>query len=854
MHNVFYPPRPARSGAKWLPEPAMSRACALLASASTLLFVAQSAHAQETQAQGMRAQGMQGGDASSARPAAASPAVARHARAKARKASPAIAAQGGSESVTVRARSLASRVQDTPASVVEVSGRNIQARGITSFASLAQATPGVSLKSEGPSQTEIEMRGMTASGGHTPTVGFYLDNTALTGPAGAQNGHVVIDPSLYDLNHIEILHGPQGTTGGEASMGGTVKLVTAQPDPSGYHASFESILSGTDGGGLNHDNNVMVNVPLIADQLTLRATGTENYTSGWINRIVANPFPTPTQNGAVRGDVAAAPVQADYPGSNAYQLYATRVSLLWRPTENLEITPSFFYESSLQNGISAYDSDPGTQAHYQPFDIAEPLKDHIATYSLNVRYHFPHFDLTSDTSQWYRESSQTEDASEQLNNPQTGDTYNSNNGLPNPGFYGPLGSGEAFGHEIDTSRQFSEELKATSHDTGRLNWVFGGFFSHFYSLENFQGTTLNPAAYLDLGTFERATTTNWFSPVAPTSEDQLAAFGDATYKVTRRLKIDVGVRYTNYEYRFSSVLSGWGSGLGAATPTVTAPFHQNYGAATPRFNVSYDFTPDLMVYATVARGYRPGGGNFAYPTTGPYWSAVFAPYHFTNGQWPLTYNSDSVWSYEIGEKAALFDHRLFINVSGYYEDWSNIQLEAYPGDFALNINGNNAKIYGAETEAIAKLGSGFDLNGTVGYTTYYVNSGPHWLITPTDVLPEVPRLVTDVVLRYTRSLGGPYRFTALVENSYTDSRYSLAFPYGFSTNGSYVRVNGYDLTNVRFGIGSDHGWDATLFVDNLFNRRAQLESLYQETLPDAAFNRIVTNQPLTGGVDLTYRF
>ena len=98
-------------------------------------------------------------------------------------------------------------------------------RGATSLAALAQGTPGVSLKSEGPSQTEIEMRGMTSSGGNSATVGFYLDDIPLTGPASAQNGHVVIDPDLYDLSRIEILRGPQGTLFGSGSMGGTVRLI-----------------------------------------------------------------------------------------------------------------------------------------------------------------------------------------------------------------------------------------------------------------------------------------------------------------------------------------------------------------------------------------------------------------------------------------------------------------------------------------------------------------------------------------------------------------------------------------------------------------------------------------------------
>ena len=756
------------------------------------------------------------------------------------------------EAVVVKAASLRSKAQSTPASVVEVTGRNLQERGIVSLSALAQATPGVSLKSEGPSQNEIEERGMTSSGGHAPTVGFYLDNTALTGPAGAQNGHVVIDPSLYDLNSIEIQRGPQGTTGGAPSMGGNVELVTNKPDLTAVDASAESILSGTDGGGFNHDDNIMANLPLIQDHLALRVTGTENATSGWIKRIVASPFPLPTENGDVRGNVEAAPITADYPGSNSYQIYATRVSLLWAPTENLEITPSFFYESSKQDGISAFDSDPGTEAHYQPFDISEPLTDRISVYSLNVRYHFRGFDLTSDTAQWFRTSTQTEDASENFNNPQTGETYNSNNGLPNPGYYGPTGSGEAFAHEDDPSHQFSEEIKASSNTSGRLAWVTGVYYSHFKSVWDFTGTTPTADAYLDLGTFDRATTTDWFDAVSPTTEDQYAVYGDVTYAITSRLKANVGVRWTDYEYSFSSSISGWGSGLGAAMPSNTGLIKQSQNSATPKFNLSYQVAPDLMVYGTVARGYRPGGGNAIYPTVGPYWSAVFAPYNYTNGKWPTSYNSDSVWSYELGEKASLLNQRLILNASVYYEDWSNIQLEAYPGDFVQNINGIGAKIYGTELEALARLGYGFNLDATLGYTSYYLNGGPHWLIQPTDIIPEVPRVVGDVVLRYSRKFRGDYLFTAQVENSYTGQRYSLAFPPGFSTNGAYTPVAAYDLTNIRVGIGSPHGWTATVFANNVFNKHAQLENLYQEALPDAAFNRIVTNQPLTIGIDLTY--
>src|ERR1700729_975310 len=240
---------------------------------------------------------------------------------------------GGLAEIVVTAQKRNSTVQETPISITAVSGADLQDRGIGDVATLAAATPGVSLKSNGPGQTEIEMRGMTSSGGNSATVGFYLDDVPMTAPAGAQNGKVVIDPTLYDLNRIEVLRGPQGTLYGSGSMGGTVKLVTNQPNLTKFEGSVESLLSGTDGGGFNHNDNFMLNLPLINDQLAIRIVGSEAYTSGWIDRIVVNPFPLPTNGGATRGDVQAAPVQSVRSGSNVEHQYGMRVTMLWKPSD-----------------------------------------------------------------------------------------------------------------------------------------------------------------------------------------------------------------------------------------------------------------------------------------------------------------------------------------------------------------------------------------------------------------------------------------------------------------------------------------------------------------------------------------
>ena len=761
-----------------------------------------------------------------------------------------------SSEVVITAQKRASTVQETPISISAVSGEDLQSRGVASLAALAQGTPGVSLKTEGPSQTEIEMRGMTSSGGNSATVGFYLDDIPLTGPASAQNGHVVIDPDLYDLNRIEVLRGPQGTLFGSGSMGGTVRLISNQPNLSQFQSTAQSVLSGTDGGGFNHKDSLMVNLPLIDNTLALRVVGTEDHTSGWIDRIVAEPFPVVGGNlvGTARGDVQDAPITKQYPGSNAYQTYAARATLLWKPIDNLSITPAFFHTASTQNGISAFDSDPGTLTHYQPFDIAEPLTDSLTAYSLNVNYSFPTFDLTSSTARWTRDSTQVEEASEAFNNPLEAIAYNYNYGLPNPGYYGASGTGPEHGIEDDPSHQFSEELRLASTGNGRASWVAGVYYSDFYSLWDFNGTTPNYSAYMDLGTLAPATTPNWFDAYSPTTLKQFAGFGDVTYALTDALKVDIGARVNHYDYRFSSCLSGWGSANGAATPSCSGLIALSSTSFNPKFNLAYTFSPDLMAYGTVSTGFRPGGGNAAYPTTGTAWGGAFQSQGYTSGKWPSTYGSDRVISYELGEKSRMLDRRLSVNASIYYEDWSHIQLEAYPNDWALNINGNYAHIYGADVDVFADLGAGFQLQFSAGYLYEWLDGGPHWVIAPVHKLPDVAPVSGSAALSYSRPLGSAYTFTARLDNSYTGARYSIFFTDPYEFTGTYKQLPGYDLVNVRAGVDFHDKWSATVFVNNLTNKHAKLESMFTENEPQPDFTRIETNQPLTAGVDLSYRF
>src|SRR6202789_2678329 len=222
--------------------------------------------------------------------------------------------------IVVTAEKREERLQDTPISVTAISGADLLAQGIADTEDAAREIPGVSLQSAGPAQTEYTIRGLSSAGPAVSTVGFYLDDVPMTAPSGAQNGHVVIDPDLYDLNRVEVLRGPQGTLYGSGSMGGTIKLVTNQPNLHEFGASAQVEGSGTQGGGFNRGVNAMVNIPLIDDKLAVRIVATDEHTSGWIDRIVLGDFPLPTNPqpqcapfaGCTRGNLTGAPVLKDY--------------------------------------------------------------------------------------------------------------------------------------------------------------------------------------------------------------------------------------------------------------------------------------------------------------------------------------------------------------------------------------------------------------------------------------------------------------------------------------------------------------------------------------------------------------
>jgi iron complex outermembrane receptor protein len=749
------------------------------------------------------------------------------------------------EEIVVTAEKRESTVDKTPISITAVSGKDLQDRGITDFSTLAGETPGVSMKTNGPGQTEFEMRGMSSSGGNSPTVGFYLDDVPLTAPAAAQNGKVVIDPTLYDLNRVEVLRGPQGTLYGSSSMGGTIRLVSNQPNLTDYQGSAQVILSGTDGGGFNHGENAMVNLPLIDGVLAVRIVGSYASTSGWIDRIVAGDFPPATNNGATRGDVLASPVIADYKGSNAETMQGGRVAVTWKPTDRLTITPSVFWQLINQDGPSDYDSVPGTLAHYQPFDIAEPYSDTVTIDALNVNYRFDGFDLTSATSYWHRQSTMIQDNSENTPSCPGGFCITTTSSS----YYGPDGTGPIYALEVDPSDQYSEELRVASTSDGPWKWVGGGYFSRFESAWRLYENLPNPASF-------GSSTTDMFDLDQPTVIKQEAAFGNLTYSVTDQLHVTGGLRYYHYDSQLDMIFAGFGSPTGNAT-AVTQHVVQTNSGVNPAANISYDIDENTMVYASAAKGFRPGGGNQPLPSSGPSpiapsMKAALIALGYANGVAPSSYGPDSVWSYEIGEKAKFLDNRLRVNSSVYYEDWRNIQLEQLPDGYPLFDNVNTAHIYGGEVEVQAVVIPSLVFSTSAGYTHARLAETEHGFVAG-QRLSDVPEVTGTASLDYRAPLSSSYEFISRLDDSYVGSRVGVGSAFG-NVNETVAPLPAYNVANFRAGIKATLGWSATFFINNLTDKHAYLENVAELGLPNAAYNRVATNQPRTIGADLDYRF
>jgi iron complex outermembrane recepter protein len=828
-------------------------------------------------------------------------------------ATPAAASADQLATVVVTATKRSTLAQNTPISMTVLTAADIANRGLTDFNTLAQGIPGLAQRTSGPNQTEYEMRGLNSSGGNTSMVGVYLDEIALSSPASEQLGKVIIDPNLYDLQRTEVLHGPQGTLYGASSMGGTVRLIPAMPELGAFDASGETTISDTgSGGSINFAQNGMVNLPL-GSTVALRLVGSASSTSGWLNRYVL-------ADGAVTSDAGTnpatsrptnfytAPLISTATGVNSATNDSFRAILLFKPNDQLSITPMLLWQQGTSDAPNAVDVNgsptdptlPGAKGHYEIYQTSEPQWDRFTLGSLKIEYALtPDIGLTSITGLWSNHSLVSQDGTEENSSSTalgpsdptaTPPPYDTSAGGIGPTGPGPFGPGV---EERDYTRQVSEELRIASTGTGPLQWLAGYYYQDL--LSEWDMWSVNPQA---------GPIANIYVDYMPQTILQNAFFGNLSWEFAHGLKASAGVRWYHYSYDqrnsewgdftpygFDNLLSGAPTVAGNNTPFDTNASNSASGT-NPRFNLTWQIDRDHMVYGTVAKGFRLGGTDqpfvgFLTPVTAatcPYGNppslagleqcglqaklsatptrpgtvyTSLANFPNVNGQGVPQFNSDSVWDYEIGTKNELFDHRALFNLTGYFERWTDPQVATNISGFGFTVNGANANIYGLEAEFRANLGYGFDFATDWGYThSKFLSDSPIDGIPGGYAVPDTPKVTGSASLNYVQSLSDDLSFFGNMTYSYVGSRYDL--PYGvtvYLNNIAQTQINlpSYGILNLRAGVRTD-GWSVALFVDNATNNQVLLDPLPQINLAIPQYSRYIVNQPVTYGLDVSYRF
>jgi iron complex outermembrane recepter protein len=302
-------------------------------------------------------------------------------------------------------------------------------------------------------------------------------------------------------------------------------------------------------------------------------------------------------------------------------------------------------------------------------------------------------------------------------------------------------------------------------------------------------------------------------------QQQIAPFGEATFDITSSLKGTIGVRYVSAKST-ETIYSGGFYSYGLPATYID---DNKYNATTPKFSLEYAINASSNLYATVAKGFRLGGPTGPVPAFQPNGPAGtpgpcdpdYEAYHLTSA--PKEFQSDWLWSYEIGSKGRYFENRLSLNAAVYAINWSNIQqtINLPTCGFYFTANIGDAKIYGGELELRARATSSLTLSLNGGYTHAYLSSvtseGSGIANVGEEVL-GVPIYTVTPSIDYDAPIGDRTTLFAHAEFPYT----GRSRGYFDSSGLPHVFQPGYGIVNLNFGVTRDK-LSVSLYAKNALN-------------------------------------
>ena len=441
---------------------------------------------------------------------------------------------------------------------------NLQRQGAKELRDFVTTQAGIDIRSNGGAGSgSISIRGVTTGVVTNATVGVYVDDVAV-GSNGSSAGGAsrFLDMGLLDLNHIEILRGPQGTLYGASAIGGVLKYVTNMPDTYEFSAKASIGGSSTHNGRAGATVAGVVNVPLKEDVAGLRVSAYRDNAGGFVDAVGALPG-----HAINRGDTTGA-----------------RVALLVTPSKQLQLRLTATVQDVKRDGVDYVDYDVATSrpkfgelSHLE--SLREPYTMKNAVYAAELEYDFGFARVNAITSHQTLTTQSLVDASSA---------------------YVPLLA--KFGINVDTVgvripisfHRTSQELRLTSKSDSKFEWLAGLYFDDESGRQTqFAESVARGAAGPLLGDVN-----------IPSSYKEYAAFGDATWKFDSGFSVTGGVRAAHnkqtYVQNSSGILVGGASSINAASAD---------SSTTYLLTGRYTLDQQSSVYARFATGYRPGGPN-----------------------------------------------------------------------------------------------------------------------------------------------------------------------------------------------------------------------------------------------------
>ncbi len=762
----------------------------------------------------------------------------------------AVAASGaadtsGIEEIVVTANKLNSqKVLDLPISIQAISGDALQAGNVSGIMDVAGQIPGLSIQDLGPGDKKYVIRGINSTG--DATTGVYYGEAVISGSNADDGGGFEPDIRLYDMDHIEVLRGPQGTLYGASSMSGTIRFIPKSPDLNNLGGYLTMEGSQTEHASGNYNFNGAVNLPIIDGMLALRLVGWKLYDSGYINQIRVGEGVT----GLVNVGTAANPNYQSTPipgigfvkGVNDDEVGGGRASIRFQPTDNLTIDATYTSQTETSGGSSRYTPagvaafNGGPIAPVQGCDLCNtdvtlsPWSDNIKIFGLTVAYKTAFGMVTGTTNQFNRTTDFTFDSTPVL-----------------VSFDVPV---PAETLEPRTRKVNSSEIRFASDLPSPVNFVAGVYREH--ESQNLAVQVITTGANgLVTGPFSTLTSADaldfpgvgntFFGRTDSREDTQYAGFGEATWKITDAWTAVAGIRY------FTETLNGvqtqthpFGGFPGAPNLVPIVDPQETFNKVTWKGNVSYKFSEQLLGYGTVSTGFRSGGLN-----------AVSEPFEPI----PSAYSPDSLTNFEVGAKGRLFDGMFDYQADVYFIKWDNIQVQETTADGAFVYQGNagTAHSKGVEFEFTAHPIQYLSMSFAGSYQDTYLTQGAtaaQYALNPTlgrtgDAIPNVPKFQLNLGLNYTAPLTGSWQGVVAADVTYRDAENAY-----FASNAQYnIDLAPYTLLNLRFGV-IDGPWTANLFARNLTDKRAEVSAINSSQDPDG----LLTVRPRTIGVNLTRKF